>query len=467
MIIIIIKNRLVLNHSMAHVIAPVVVKPFSLRVKGRRISGEFRIPTKLPKGQARFPVVVFSHGFYGHGLNSKRFLSIAGSLARKGIASVLFDYSGCGESTYPYVKTSIKTEAEELDAILLWVRKRRIVNPHKIGVVGHSMGGPVALTRGPQGINALAMLASPADQYNSLKKKALACAGFHPYGISWVVSKSRQGEKSYMGQRFWRDVKKYNYKKFMTGFHCPVLFVHGTKDKQVPVSDSKRYLLVANAPKQMLIINGADHNFKKPIHLRHLVRALTHHFTKYFLQRHTEVVDIFVRNKDTGKFLMLKRAGTLGFYRDVWGTTAGHVDEGNAPLEQSYIELLEETGLKRKDVSFVAQHRPLYKHDAMVGKIWKVNALLFETGKTSVKLNWENVSFAWVTYDEFRRRCGVPGMADTLALILKKTPSRKSPSLFSPSLSPSRARSSLSSPSFHFSSTRHSSSRSSSSSSFP
>ena len=40
---------------------------------------------------------------------------------------------------------------------------------------------------------------------------------------------------------------------------CPVLFIHGTEDKTVPVDHSKRLFAAAREPKDLWIVNGAAH----------------------------------------------------------------------------------------------------------------------------------------------------------------------------------------------------------------
>ena len=399
------------------------IKNFSITAKGRPISGELHLPSPLKRPLfGKYPVVIFSHGFYGTrwGTRGDMFMPIVASLLKRGIACIIFDYAGCGSSKYPYWKTSIGTEAEELDAVVAWSRLQKNLNKYKTGIVTHSLGGPVALTRGPEGISCIVVIASPNDPYTRLAARVKRNGAFNPKGISSYGSLSVPGEKREIGPRFWKDAKAYDFRKSVSLFHCPMLVIHGTKDESVPLEDSKKLFSAANSPKQMCMMEGAAHNFKQARHSRQLASAVSNWFSRYFLQRYTEVVDVFVVNN--GRILTVKRGSKVGYYKNTWATVAGHVDPGNSPLAQAYAELHEETGLKKQDVKVVAVKKPFYAPDIKLGKIWKINIVLVEAKNAKIKLDWENTGYAWVSPEEFTRRVEIPGMGFALRYALKGTP---------------------------------------------
>ncbi|MFH1247340.1 MAG: prolyl oligopeptidase family serine peptidase, partial [Candidatus Micrarchaeota archaeon] len=43
---------------------------------------------------------------------------------------------------------------------------------------------------------------------------------------------------------------------------CPILFIHGSKDDRIPVSEMEAYFANANEPKEKVIIEGADHGMR-------------------------------------------------------------------------------------------------------------------------------------------------------------------------------------------------------------
>ena len=167
----------------------------------------------------------------------------------------------------------------------------------------------------------------------------------------------------------------------------------------------------------MLMVQGADHRFSGAKHRRDLARAVTNWFSHYFLQKYTEVIDVFVAKGDM--VLMLKRSSQVGYYKGAWSTVAGHLEEGNTPLEQAYDELKEEIGLTRNDVRVIAQKRPFLRPDAKLGKIWKVNLILVETKRNPRLISWESTAQAWVSIHEFCRRAGIPNMGNALLRVVK------------------------------------------------
>ena len=43
---------------------------------------------------------------------------------------------------------------------------------------------------------------------------------------------------------------------------CPILFIHGSLDDRVPLSEMELYFEKANEPKEKAIIEGADHGLR-------------------------------------------------------------------------------------------------------------------------------------------------------------------------------------------------------------
>lgn len=102
-------------------------------------------PTQAP---APYPVMVLCHGVN----NSKEMMTpLAVELAREGIAAVVFDFGGYGESyrlgrgekSVPQLEASTLANAQ---AVFHYLHQYpNIYDPEKMGIVGHSMGGITAL----------------------------------------------------------------------------------------------------------------------------------------------------------------------------------------------------------------------------------------------------------------------------------------------------------------------------------
>jgi pimeloyl-ACP methyl ester carboxylesterase len=97
----------------------------------------------LPAGKAPFPGVIFVHGL-GSSKESPRNVVIAQRLLETGIAAVLFDLSGHGESSSDPQEDE-SAYVEDLEAVFHWATQQPELDGTRLGVAGSSLGGVVGL----------------------------------------------------------------------------------------------------------------------------------------------------------------------------------------------------------------------------------------------------------------------------------------------------------------------------------
>jgi putative phosphoribosyl transferase len=96
-----------------------------------------------PPGKGPFPLVIFVHGL-GSGKDSPRNLTIATHLVDAGIATLLFDLSGHGESSSdPHDR--VDAYIADVQAAFAWATEQPEVLNGAIGVAGSSLGATVAV----------------------------------------------------------------------------------------------------------------------------------------------------------------------------------------------------------------------------------------------------------------------------------------------------------------------------------
>ncbi len=97
----------------------------------------------FPRGDPPFPCVIFVHGL-GSGKDSPRNTVIAAHLLDAGLATLLFDLSGHGESS---VDPGDGEEAyiQDLEAVFRWATRQPEVDSDRIGIAGSSLGGVIAV----------------------------------------------------------------------------------------------------------------------------------------------------------------------------------------------------------------------------------------------------------------------------------------------------------------------------------
>ena len=103
----------------------------------------------IPQGTGPFPAVLLITGsgpqdrdesLMGH----KPFLILSDYLTRHGIAVLRADDRGTGKSTGVFTNATTADFATDTEAGVAYLKTRPEVNPHKIGLIGHSEGGIIA-----------------------------------------------------------------------------------------------------------------------------------------------------------------------------------------------------------------------------------------------------------------------------------------------------------------------------------
>ena len=122
----------------------------------------------VPPGKGPFPAVLLIPGSGPHDrdvnlLGHKVFLVLADYLTRKGIVVLRVDDRGVGKSTGDRTNATTADFATDAEAGVAYLKTRPEVDPHKIGLVGHSEGGliaPMVAARNPD-VAFIVMMAGP------------------------------------------------------------------------------------------------------------------------------------------------------------------------------------------------------------------------------------------------------------------------------------------------------------------
>jgi len=219
--------------------------------------GEYRLAGVLHSPDERMSAcVVTCHGLYSS-KDSEKYVEVGRRFCGEGLAVLRFDFRGCGESRGLFEETSLTGRMEDLKYALDFVE---IQGYESIGVMGSSLGGTVAVLTAAKDrrVKALVTWATPCH-LDELFREGLI-EGF---------------------QKLRQDISKYDVVKAVKGMHCPILIVHGSLDQQVPLSHAEVLYKNANEPKDIQIIEGADHRLTNPINRRRAVELTLDWFKKY------------------------------------------------------------------------------------------------------------------------------------------------------------------------------------------
>ena len=103
----------------------------------------------LPEGDGPFPAAVLITGSGGQDRNEeifghKPFLVLADHLTRAGIAVLRLDDRGVGQSTGSQTGATSETFAGDIQQAVYFLQGWREIDPHAVGLIGHSEGGLIA-----------------------------------------------------------------------------------------------------------------------------------------------------------------------------------------------------------------------------------------------------------------------------------------------------------------------------------
>ncbi len=206
----------------------------------------------------QYPVVVLVHGFAVTKEEGGMFDALANKISESGILVYRFDFSGRGESEGDYSQTSISKQKSDLTKIIEFVRSQKKVDVPRIGILAQSFGTAVTVALAPK-VKTIILMGSIAHPL-VIMGKTTKWDTLNTNGISKNTKKS--GEIILIGPQFWNDMNNYNLLHSITKIHCPILFIHGSVDERVPLSEMEAYFENANDPKEKIIIEGADHGLK-------------------------------------------------------------------------------------------------------------------------------------------------------------------------------------------------------------
>lgn len=210
-----------------------------------------------PFGKAK-SAIIFCHGFMWF---KESFKMPARYLALRGFITLAFDFTGNGDSDGFLSEGTISQEVSDVGSAIKFLKKNYGVE--KIGLVGHSVGGAVAVLaalKNPE-VRCLVVLAPLAVLKNKPYKEFANMMAdiLDRKGLCEVVNCKRMRS---LDTSFFRDIKKHNILKSARSLKTPVLVVHGDSDNIINIGEGKMlYDAVQTKKKKFYPIRGEGHSF--------------------------------------------------------------------------------------------------------------------------------------------------------------------------------------------------------------
>jgi uncharacterized protein len=208
--------------------------------QGQKLAGILHVPER-----SKPPFVVASHGLLS-GKGSEKYVALADRLDREGIALLRFDYRGCGESEGNWEDSTVTGRIADLQAAIAFVASHPKLGG-RMGLLGSSLGGYIALIAGSGDLRVTATVTWST-----------------PFHLDGLESPPVEGFPP-LGKRFFEDLPNHRLHPLLPAVsNCMV--IHGEADEIVPFDQSWEIFQSLGSPKEIHVLEQADHRFMNPLH---------------------------------------------------------------------------------------------------------------------------------------------------------------------------------------------------------
>jgi uncharacterized protein len=241
------------------------------RSEGLKIYGLLTIPEgEMPEGG--WPAIVFNHGYIPPDVyrTTERYIAYVDRIASAGYVVYRIDYRGHdrseGEANGAYGSPDYAVDV--LNAVSS-LKAHPQVNPEKIGMWGHSMGGYLTLrsmvvtSDVKVGVIWAGVVASYPDLLYNWRRSGSFTPSPSSRGVGWRTRWIETYGNPEQNPEFWAAVSANTYLADLSG---PLQLHHGTQDEDVPLAFSIRLAEEVRAVggiADLYTYDGDNHNISK------------------------------------------------------------------------------------------------------------------------------------------------------------------------------------------------------------
>jgi len=257
---------------------PILETPFEVRSgAGEVVRGDVRQPAT----GGHFPLVLVCHGFTAH-KDWGPFPYIGRALAASGFASAVFNFSHNGigppfrrfTELDKFSRNTIGLELADVSALLDAAAGGALgaVDTGRIGIMGHSRGGGVALLAAARDRRIRAVVGwgtvSTFQRFTQHQREIWERDGFLPVTVRGARTKLRYGIEVLRDLDAHREA--YDLHRAAAELRVPLLLVHGGADVSVKPEEARSLHEAAGPASSLVVIPaaghvlGAEHPFRVP-----------------------------------------------------------------------------------------------------------------------------------------------------------------------------------------------------------
>ncbi|HWE35120.1 MAG TPA: alpha/beta hydrolase [Isosphaeraceae bacterium] len=215
------------------------------------------------EGEGPFPAVVVIHGGAWRAGNKRDNRRVLDELAGRGYVAVSPEYRFCPKETFPAQVLDVK-------AAVRWIKvhaKEHKIDPERVGAMGFSAGGHLALMLGVTGAGDGLEGEAPADAPDTKVRAVVNFFGPSDLLATDIPEVSRPLLKDFLGgtaEEKPEAAREASPISYVTKGDAPVLTFQGTRDPLVPHSQALRLadaMTAAGVPGRVELLVGAGHGW--------------------------------------------------------------------------------------------------------------------------------------------------------------------------------------------------------------
>lgn len=216
---------------------------------GQLLAASLDLPDGVPVAYA-----LFAHCFTC-GQNVLAAKRIAEGLAKHGIATLRFDFTGIGASEGEFANTTFSSNIGDLVLAADHLRKTRRAPSI---LIGHSLGGAaiLAATSMIPEAKCVATVAAPSDPSHVTHWFKEQIPEIREKGELEV---SLAGRPFRIKREFLDDIAEHRLTETVAKLRRPLLLFHSPTDNTVGIDNATRLFVAAKHPKSFISLTGADH----------------------------------------------------------------------------------------------------------------------------------------------------------------------------------------------------------------
>ncbi len=232
-------------------------------------TGPAPLASALAMRSSTAPLLVLAHGFAGNKNENGLLLQARDHFLRNGFSVLRFDFRACGGSEGKFKNVRLYDLVTDLQSVFMHIKSDRILRSSPIGYVGFSLGAGIGLMAGV-----------PVDCYVFWSPAIYTRTDMVPRYEPELAEKGYVIKGSIkVGKEFIEDLNSDIIPSSLSGLTTPVLMVHGSADKRIPIASSRRALDVLRRgtakSSRLEVIEGGDHSYRVDPRMREHVFSVS------------------------------------------------------------------------------------------------------------------------------------------------------------------------------------------------